>query len=472
MDKKFLKNIIIGPALFLLVLFLIPDVVFDFPSRVGIGTVAWMSYWWITQVVGSAIPAFLPIAVNAIFNVANMGSLVGYYMNATVLMVLSAFILSITWNATGLDRRIALKFLNLFGTSVPGQFAAWFIISAVMSSFLPNIPTAALLLPVAAAMLKVCGYTDISKTIVGMMILSTIAWGAYLGAIGTPLGAPMNLITVNYFEQLTGHEHLYLNWLVHCYPMLFIIMGLLLVVMILIRPRKESLAGSREFYKAQYAQLGKMSRDEWLALFLFMVPSVLGFMRPLYADILPGAENAYVFLLFAILSFCIVKKDGSPMNTWANIQANVPWDVVFMIGGGLALGDFINNVGVTARISEVLVNMGLNGGFLTVFVFTTVCIIITEFCGNIASAVIMVPLVIGVCTAAGLNPIPYIYITIAAYNSSFMTPTSLRVMPMSYGVTPAFMMKYGGVLTASAIIIVPVVGYAMMTIFPNWMAIA
>ena len=46
----------------------------------------------------------------------------------------------------------------------------------------------------------------------------TIAWGAGIGGIATPLGGAMNLVIIEYLEQLTGREYMYVDWLVRLAP--------------------------------------------------------------------------------------------------------------------------------------------------------------------------------------------------------------------------------------------------------------
>ena len=80
MGKKRSINLIIGPLLFVLFSVLLPSSVFStFAARSAIGTVAWMAYWWVTGPIDYAVTAFLPIALNALFQMTDMSSVIANY---------------------------------------------------------------------------------------------------------------------------------------------------------------------------------------------------------------------------------------------------------------------------------------------------------------------------------------------------------------------------------------------------------
>ena len=135
MDKKRIVNLIVGPSLLVLAVFLLPESIFaETAERAAVGTVAWMAYWWITAPVDFAVTAFLPIAVNAIIKMAEMSAVISNYASETILLLLGASILTVSWEKTGLDRRIAAKCLSLIGSNLRMQLVFWFILSAALSA--------------------------------------------------------------------------------------------------------------------------------------------------------------------------------------------------------------------------------------------------------------------------------------------------------------------------------------------------
>ena len=128
-----------GPVLFILSCLLLPSSVFEsLSARAAIGTVAWMAFWWVTAPVDYAVTAFLPIVLNAFVQMVDMSSVIANYASETILLLLGASILTVSWEETGLDKRIASSFLSMVGSKFRNQLIFWFLLSAILSSLLPN----------------------------------------------------------------------------------------------------------------------------------------------------------------------------------------------------------------------------------------------------------------------------------------------------------------------------------------------
>ena len=227
MNKKRLINLLIGPLLLILLVNILPSSVFTtFASRAAIGTVAWMAYWWVMSPVDYAVTAFLPIAVNAILQMTDMSAVIANYASETILLLLGASILTVSWEMTGLDKRIAAVFLRLVGSNFRTQIVFWFVLCTILSAVLPNAVVCATITPIAVSMLNYIGEGDISNSKIGSKLLLTIAYAAGLGGLASPLGGAMNLVTVDYIQQLTGEEYMYTSWVVRFLPIMLVLLAL------------------------------------------------------------------------------------------------------------------------------------------------------------------------------------------------------------------------------------------------------
>lgn len=161
-NKKRTINLIIGPLLMFLFIEILPDSIFStFAAKAAIGSVAWMAYWWVTGPVDYAVTAFLPIALNAIFQMTDMNLVIANYASETILLLLGASILTVSWEKTGLDKRIAAMFLKMVGSNLRMQLVFWFILSALLSAVLPNAVVCATITPIAVSMLNYIGEGNI-----------------------------------------------------------------------------------------------------------------------------------------------------------------------------------------------------------------------------------------------------------------------------------------------------------------------
>lgn len=466
MDKKRIINLLIGPLLFALS-FLLPESVFvSVGAKAAVGTVAWMAYWWITAPVDFAVTAFLPIAVNAFVQMTDMSEVISNYASETILLLLGASILTVSWEQTGLDKRIAAKCLSVIGSNLRLQIVFWFLLSAALSAVLPNAVVCATITPIAVSMFKYVGEDDIANSKKGSMILLTVAYAAGVGGLATPLGGAMNLITVDYIEKLTGEEYMYVSWLVRFLPVMVVLIASNIVFLVLHVKKTDTIGISREYFKEQYKALPKMTKEEALSFVLFVAATVMAFTRQLYQNALPGLKPAYVFIICAMVSFLITCKDGTRLMVWKSVQTKIVWELIYIFAGGLAAGTLINKSGAAEAIGKAVSKTNLDGGFLTVLVIVILTVLLSDITSNTATAAVSIPIVISIINGIGKDPIPYIYIASIGVNLSYMLPTSIRAIPVGYGLSPRFMLKKGVPLTVIVIILMSVLGYALLKFWP------
>ena len=466
-SRKRIIHLVIGPLLFALFCVCLPHSVFtEFETRAAVGTIIWMAYWWVTGPIDYAVTAFLPIALNAIFQMTDMSAVISNYADETILLLLGASIISVMWENTGLDKRIAITFLRLIGSSLRTQLVFWFMLAAVLSAVLPNAVVCATITPVAVAMLKYIGMDDIKSSKTASKILLTIAYATGLGGLASPLGGAMNLVTVDYIQKLTGNEYMYSSWIVRFLPIMVILCVINIVFILRDVDKNEMLGGSREYFVAQYNELPPVSYEEKTVLILFVVATVLAFTRQLYQSYLPGLKPAYVFIICAIISFLLTNKKGERIMVWKNVQGKIIWELMYIFAGGLAAGTLINKSGAAEVIGEYISRFDMNGGFVTILVILAATLIMSDVTSNTATAAVAMPLVISITQGSGLDPIPYIYVASIGVNLSYMLPTSIRAIPVGYGLSPKYMFKEGWKISLIIIAIMSIVCALLLKYWP------
>ncbi len=467
MKKTTMINICIGPVIFAVCSLCMKDALTS-TGAMAVGTLLWMVYWWVTRPIHMTVTALLPIVVNALFNIIDMGIVTSQYFSDSIILIFGSGLLTIPWVATGLDRRVALKILSIVGPSMKSQIFVWLFVSILMSTTLPNVAVCALLTPIAVAMLNAAGYKEISKAAPAVPILLCIGWGVGLGGVGSPLGGAMNVAAISFFEEFLGHEFMYIDWIVRILPYFIIVSVVSLFVLIAMFARGgQRLEGTKEYFQKSYRELGPMKRDEKICGTLFVIAVIGAFTRPLYSEILPGLAPAFVFVTLGTLSFFIVAADKkSTLLTWETAQSNSLWGMMLLFGGGLALGKLINLSGAGDGIADIMSSFNLDGGFLTVVVLVVFSTLISELTNSTVSAAVTIPIALGFATKLGLNPLPFWLITIMGYNSEFLLPISVRAIPVGYGLDSNKMMKYGIPVMIIRSLVAILVGYACLKFWP------
>lgn len=464
--------LLMGPMLFGACYFFLPSEIFTTVSaRAAIGTVAWMAWWWITGPIDYAVTAFLPIALNALFQITDMSSVIANYASETILLLLGASILTASWQETGLDKRIAAKFLSMVGSNLRFQLIFWFLLCAALSAILPNAVVCATVTPIAVSMLNFVGEKDIAKSRTGSLLLLTIAYATGVGGLASPLGGAMNLVTIDYLEQLTGQEYMYLSWVIRFLPIMVVLIVSNLFMLLIGCKKEETLGGSKEYFIEQYRSMPKMSKEEKASLLLFVTATVLSFARQSYQNLFPGLKPAYVFIICAILSFLITDQEGGRLMRWKSAQEKVVWELMYVFAGGLAVGTLVSNSGAAENIGALVAGSNLTGGFTTILVIVTLTVLLSDVTSNTATAAVAIPIVIGIIQGIGKNPIPYVYIASIGVNLSYMLPTSIRAVPVGYGLEPKYMLKKGMPITIVVILLMSVTGWLLMNYWPAFSTI-
>lgn len=463
--KKRWLNIFIGP--FILVLSVI--ICSNFLTVAGaeaIGISLWMIYWWITRPVDITITAIVPVVANAFLSVIPMEMIISQYSSDSIILIFGSGLITLPWVTTGLDRRISLKVLSLIGPSMKSQITVWLLSSIVLSNMMPNVAVCAMLTPIAVSMLMEAGYDDIKNCPPAVPILLAIGWGVTLGGAGSPLGGAMNITAISYLEDYIGHEFMYIDWMIRILPYLCIATVVLLIGMLMIPIKVQSLEGTKEFFQKHYRELGPMKYDEKICLLLFILAMLGAFARPVFVDFLPGLTPAYIFLVFGFLTFFIVGSDKKFLLTWEVAQGGTLWGMMFLFAGGLAMGKLLNESGASAHIAELITEMSLNGTLVTIIVFVVFARVISEVTNGTTAAAVCVPIVFSYAAEAGINPIPYWFITTMAFNAEYFLPLSVRAIPVAYGLDPDKLLKYGIPMTLINMLVVIIFGYFALEFWP------
>ena len=458
-----------GPAVFALSTMLLQSTL-GFKESIAVATTIWMALWWVLRPVNISVTALLPIAINAIFELVPMKDIISQYFSEIIVLLFGADIICMTWSTTGLDKRFSIKSLCLIGTSMKQQITVWFIMSAFLSMFLPNVVVCTILVPVAVSMLHFIGEKNIKASKTAVPILLAIVWGAGIGGFGTPLGGAANLVAISYLENISGEEFMYVDWVIRFLPFLLIISALNIFFLCSIKLPSSHIEGTESYFKKAYDDLGTIKRSELISLLLFAAATILSFARPAFADMLPGMKPAYIFLTLSLLTF-VITDDGIPLMTWEQAESGVMWGMLFLFAGGLALGQLVTGTGAAAKIAQIIAEGNLTGGFGTIMIFTLFACGLSEISSNTAAAAISVPVVHSITMALGLNPIPYLFVTIVAFNSAYILPVSIRAIPVGYGLKPSALFHNGFKLALFSILTISIAGYFFIEYWPLFSAL-
>ena len=258
--KTKLIPLILGPVLALCLYFILPTsyvgttgeiVEFSNAARACTAMVLWMGIWWFTEPVPIAVTALLPIVMYPLLGVASAGDTLKNYANGTIFLFLGGFLIAGGIARWGLDRRIALVMIRIVGTKPKQIILGIMLATTALSAWVSNTATAAMMLPIALALMGVVRSTRADRPIdqaernFGICMLLSVAYGASVGGVLTLIGTPPNGIFVRFVEQQYGDVVSFFDWLKISVPAmgLLFIATYVLLVHVLYRNQPEELPG-------------------------------------------------------------------------------------------------------------------------------------------------------------------------------------------------------------------------------------
>jgi len=467
---KKIWNILLGPVLFLIMV-LIPIGGLDGVMRGSIGLLLWMLAWWIMQPVAPAVTALLPILIAQLFGIAKTSSVLATYFNATVVLLLSANIITLAWTKWGFDRRLALSIMIKVGNKPRRLIAMWFILAVVLSSMVANAAVAAALFPIVLTTIKAVDIDEsqIKTSNYATCALLAVAWGSNVG-FGTPLGGAMNLVVVNLIEEYTGQEFMYIDWITRCVPLVVFVAIPMMLLLLSNKMEYDELPGTKEALQAELKKMGKMSRGEILSASLFVIAFVMSLARPLFAKIAPTLTANYIFMLTALLCFVIPANDKEPVLNWNYAMPKIKWGVFLLIAGGTALGNIITGSGVGSLISEALIPIAGKNALIAIIIFSVMGCFFSNIMTITGCAALIGPIIITTMSGLGYNPIPFLLLCYAACNISICLPSSGAgpAMVAGYGIDLNKMIRWGIKTIPLCLVSIILFGYLLYIIWPGF----
>ena len=136
-----------------------------------------------------------------------------------------------------------------------------------------------------------------------------------------------------------------------------------------------------------------------------------------------------------------------------------------------ALGALVNGSGAADTLAEIISGINFHSEFTLIIAIVTLNVILSDVVNNTACAAVTIPIVISIAQGLGLPVIPYLWIATVSYNLSFTLPTSIRSIPVGYGLDTRFMFRKGVVITVCMILLVSVMGWLFVRYWPAFTAL-
>jgi sodium-dependent dicarboxylate transporter 2/3/5 len=394
----------------------------------------WMAVWWSTEAVPVAATAFIPLILFPVLQVTPVKTVAQSYAHPTIFLFLGAFILALAVEKWSLHRRIALTVLSRTGTDGRKLILGFMIAASLLSMWMTNTSTAMMLLPIAASVAamvaeKASGTSAESKRTFQVALLLSLAYATTIGGMATIIGTPPNVLLAGFIEETYGLQIAFLDWMLIGLPLALVLLPLGWVVLTRIAFTVD-IAESKEagdVIADMRRQLGVMHASERRVGLLFLVVVFCWMTRSWLNDFssFEGVSDAGIVMAAALLLFVIPAGDGSGQRlmVWEDVS-RLPWGVLILFGGGLALAAQVSGSGLAVWLGESLLPVASLGTLVLIVAAAGLVVFLTELTSNLATAATFLPVIAAIAAQSGIEPLVLCVPVTLAASCAFMLPVA------------------------------------------------
>lgn len=498
--RKGMKKVglVLGPALFFAVLLLPVAQDLSFEARIVLAATFWMGTWWITEAIPIYVTSLLPLVIFPSFGATDLGDTSASYADRVVFLFLGGFLLAKAVERSGLHQRFALNILNIFGTNPKYIVAAFMMVTGFLSGWMSNTATTMLMLPIAVAVITQFKRSD-DREKFGLCLMLSIAYSASIGGMATLIGTPPNAIFASLSGEILGIDVSFGQWLLVGLPIsaVVLVVAWLYMVNIGVNIRRiGQIAEEKEVIVKKLAELGRTNRNELIVALVFVATAAAWITRGLlWKDIVPAVDDSTIAIAAAISLFFLPfkeqeknrKQDGGqkPASSQEQVTAEedpdgidsgrrilnwktavkIPWGVLLLIGGGLALANAFTSTGLDQWIASQMTFVGGMHFFVIILVVAGVAVLAGEIISNTATAALLIPISASLASSLGLDPllimVPVTIATSIGFVMPVGTPPNAIVFASGYVTIPK-MVRAGLPLDIIGILLVSILTFFLV----------
>jgi sodium-dependent dicarboxylate transporter 2/3/5 len=417
---------------------------------------ALMAIWWLTEALPLAATALAPLVLFPLFKIPPGNAIALEYASPIIFLFLGGFLLALAIEDSGVHRRIALLIIAAMGDNPRRLVLGFMIATAGLSMWLSNTATTMMMLPIAASVLAQADAraSDPRRTrAFGAALMLAVAYSASIGGMGTLVGTPPNVSFLAIFRVYYPAQPpiTFLGWMTLGVPFaaLMLLAAWLLLTRVLHPVGGEPLLGGGQVVRAQLRELGPIAAPEVRMLLLFAATAALWILRePVrgvgwapwldLARLSDGTrlvDDGTVAMAAALLCFILPsgRDDGRPLLEWESTR-RLPWGIVLLFGGGMALAEGLHATGLDQYLGERLAGQlaGLPRLAMAALVATGMTFL-TELTSNLASVNMFLPILASTSNELDLPPLLLMIPATLAASCAFMLPVATPPNAIVYG---------------------------------------
>lgn len=465
-------GLVLGPALAaLMVLAGAPEGLTSAAWGTG-ALMVWMAVWWATEPIPIPVTSLLPLVILPLVGAGAPATISTGYAHPIVLLLLGGFVIALGIERWDLHRRIALNIVARVGASPGALIFGFMVATALLSMWISNTATTLMMVPIAVSAASALRDTD-GRFTVGLLL--GVCYAASIGGVATPIGTPTNLIAMDWLQRESGGSISFLQWMSFGIPAVLLLIPAAWWRVTRGIAKLEGAGHALDDIRKKKTALGPIRGPErriaivftivalcWVSrLWLVQLAAHFGF------DVLSTFSGSQVDMMIAIagaIAVFLVPAGGDQARallTWDEAR-KLPWGVLLLFGGGIALGNAVKSTGLSAWIGTNLSVLSLLPALFFIIVVVALVIFLTELTSNVATMTTLAPILGALATSIGAAPSSLLAPAAVAASCAFMLPVATAPNAIIYAsgkVSVAQMIRAGFAINLIGIVIVTLIGF-------------
>ncbi|MFL2567381.1 MAG: SLC13 family permease [Flavobacteriales bacterium] len=436
------KNIglILGPLVYLLIkLFYNPNEL----SEEGLAILAstlWVAIWWVTEAVPIYVTALIPIILFPLSGGLELKQTTSAYGHKFVFLFVGGFILAIAIEKWRLHKRIALNIINIVGTKKSNIILGFMIATAFLSMWISNTATAVMIMPVGLAIISQLkdnpNTLENENTIFGKTLMLAIAYSASIGGMATLIGTPPNLVLAGVIKTSYDIEINFLQWMSFGLPISLLLLFICwkYLTSIAYKFKDENFKSGLEEINDQIKNLGKFSYEEKSVLIVFIATALAWITQSfIIKKFIPEIDDTIIAIIAAVVLFILPDKSGdNKLLSWSD-AVKLPWGILLLFGGGMALAKGFDSSGLAVWIGNQMNFFSDIPLIILLLVLIAMVNFLTEITSNLATTAMLLPVLVALANTIDINSYYLLVGATVAASCAFMLPVATPPNAVVFG---------------------------------------